>query len=268
MSRYGRFHVPEGLRSLERLHIHDGSPLREVTHEPKCAVLDQQTLLSQGIRVSAFIPGAKDVNALGSCTANATTVAMSNVLPEDEWCHFATASSYADTVGAEEGAIAFYHYCTDQTSTPQSEWPPTDCGSSGPYIVEALQRLDLIKTDRIAHDATSFVSLMQGTGLLIGGPFLNAWEEPGPDAIVDGDGTYDALAAQIRLGVAGGHERFAAAVEKLVLTATDRVTPFKTIIRERNSWGASWGDHGSFRMHLSTYMLLAPYSDYRQVVPR
>lgn len=261
---FGQFAVPEPPHNLAFLHLHRGERLDTTTDEPKCGVLDQQTLFAQGIDTSKIVAGAPRVNALGDCTANATIVDMSNVLPEDEWCHFATASSFEDVVGAECGAIRFYAEETHQTGTPGQEWPPTDCGSSGPYIVQELERLGLIKGQRIASGAQNIVSLMQHRGLLMGGPFLNAWMTPGPNAMVDGNGTATELALQLRQGVAGGHETRPSAIEKLTLTETGAVTAEKTVIRVRNSWG-HWGDHGSFRIHLSTLERLGRYYDFRQV---
>lgn len=266
MPTYGWFHVIEGPSSLAALHFHDGSVLKEVTHAPKCGVLDQEDLFAQGIYVSRFIKNAKDADALGSCTANATMAATSAILPEDEWLTFATASAYDDVVNIEEGAITFYHECTDQTGTLQQEWPPTDCGSSGPYIVSELQRLGLVKGASVAHGATSFVSLMQTTGILVGGPWFNSWETPGKLGMIDGNGTATDLRAAIASGVAGGHERYSFQIEHLALTATGDVTPEKTILVDRNSWSRSWGDTGNYRVHLSTYVMLGGSSDYRQLV--
>jgi hypothetical protein len=248
-----------------RVHLHAGADLHEVDHEPKVGVLDQEDLFAQGIYVSRFIPGAKDVDALGSCTANATMSAVSNVLPEDEFLSFATASAYDDVVNVEEGAITFYSKCTAQTATPQTEYPPTDCGSSGPYIVQELQRLDLVKTDTIAHGPTNLISLMQADGVLMGSPWLNAWETP-VHGVIDGDGSTAVLERQLRQGIAGGHETYLSAIEKLTLTETGRVVPEETILRGRNSWSASWGTGGSYYVHLSTLVSIGSACDFRQLV--
>jgi len=266
MPSYGRYAVPESPARLASLHFHDGGPLHEVTHEPKVAVLDQEDLFAQGIYVSHLVHGATDVDALGDCTANATMAALSNLLPEDEFLHFATAGSYEDTKNAEIGAILFYAECTHQTGTPQTEWPPTDCGSSGPYIVSELERLQLIEGDTLAHGATSLVSLMQRTGVLAGIPYFTAWEQPDAAGFVDGDGSPEALQAAVRSGLAGGHEVYLSAVEKVALTETGVVIPEKTVIRFRNSWSARWGDHGSGRFHLSTLVAIGAYADFRQLV--
>jgi hypothetical protein len=272
---YGRVQVAESPGALLRLHIHDGATqLREVDHEPKVAVLDQEDLLAQGIRCSQFIAGAQDVDALGSCTANATTSALSNLLPERRFAGFVYGPNvgtyarlaYTDTKAAEEAAIRFYHACTDQTGDPAQEWPPTDCGSSGPYIVSELQRQNLCTTDRIAHGPDNLVSLLQADGVLMGSPWLMAWEEPDAHGFIDGDGSIATLEAQLKQGVAGGHETYLSAIEKISVLASGHVDPFGTVLRIRNSWSPSWGDHGSCRIHLSTLVALGGACDFRQLV--
>ncbi|HEX5347862.1 MAG TPA: hypothetical protein VFW64_12310 [Pseudonocardiaceae bacterium] len=265
---YGRYQVAEPLSALLRTHVHDGRPLREVDWEPKVGVLDQSDLLAQSIRCSEFIPGATDPDALGSCTANGTTSALSNLLDEQDFLNLVGAPTYADVVAAEKWAISFYHQCSDQTGDPSQEWPPTDCGSSGPYIVSELKALNLAAGDRIAHGADSIVSLMQDGGLLIGSPWLNDWEEPNSAGFIDGDGSVATLQQQIKDGVAGGHETFLSAVERLALTETGRVIPERTVLRGRNSWSARWGDHGSYRVYLSTLVALGQYCDFRLLVAR
>jgi|SRR5579875_3659675 len=266
---YGRYAVAEPPSRLARLHFHKGEQLREVDHEPKVAVLDQQDLLAQGIRCSTFVPGCRtNPDALGSCTANATTSALSNVVDQQTFFDLIGAKSYRNPKAAEKWAIGFYAECTHQTGDPATEWPPTDCGSSGPYIIDECERLGLAGGDRIAaHTPEDIVSLVQDDGALVGQPFLAAWETPGPDAMIDGDGKVATLEAQIAQGVAGGHETYLSAIEKLALTETGAVDPFNTILRFRNSWGPSWGDHGSYRAHLSTYLILGGSVDIRRLEP-
>src|ERR1017187_5196766 len=263
---YGRFHLAEAPSVLRTLHVHDGvSPLKEVDHEPKVAVLDQSDLLAQGIRCSTFIPGAQDADALGSCTANATVSALSNLLSPADFSAFIKANSYVDVVSAEKAAISFYHACTDQTGKPEEEWPPTDCGSTGAYVVQQLVHMGLAKGALVASDATSIVSLLHQGGVIVGQPFFNKAEEPDAQGFIDGDGSPSAIETLLASGVAGGHETHISAIEKLVLLPTGQVDPFKTVLRERNSWSAGWGDHGSYRCHLSLHVALAGSSDFRLI---
>ena len=260
---YGRFQVVEPFEGLFRIHRHDGSQLKAVSHEPPLAVLDQSDLIAQGIIVSEIVSGAPaNVDALGSCTANATTVALSNLLDDAKFFTTTGVASYANAVGAEKFAIKFYNECTDQTGNTQTEWPPTDCGSSGPYIVEELQSTGLASGDKIAHTPTDIVSLLQASGVLLGSPWFYAWETPSASGFIDDEGIEGALAS----GVAGGHETYWWGVESLALTATGEVDPTKTVILGRNSWSAAWGDHGNYRAHLSTFAAIAQYCDWRQLV--
>lgn len=267
MSRYGRFQVAEPLGA--RIHLHQGETLREVSHPPRCPVLDQQDLLAQGIFVDTLIPGAKRVAALSSCTANATVAKLSSFLPEALFSHFVghwggANGALTDAKGCEEAAIRFYHACTSQTGNPGQEWPPTDCGSSGPYIVSELARLGLASGAAVAHGPQNIVSLLQHGSLLAGTPFLNVWEEPAVSGFVDGNGSYATLEQDLQLGVAGGHEYLVYAIVKLAFyQGTDVVDPFHTILRARNSWSRSWGDVGDFLIHLSTLVALGASCDFR-----
>lgn len=264
---YGQFHVADSPSTLATsLHLHQGETLREVDHEPRNAVLDQEDLIAQGIDTATLIKGAKRVDALGSCTANASMSALSLVLSELDYLTFCKATSYEDTKAIEEAAIEFYAGETHLTGIPADEWPPVDCGSSGPYMFQYAHERGLVSSQRIAHGAQNIVSLLQRDGVLQGGPFLNVWEEPPASGIVDGNGSYATLEEQIAMGVAGGHETYQSAIVKLTLSATGIVEPEKTLLRVRNSWTKSWGDNGSFFIHLSTLVALGGYYDFRQFI--
>lgn len=277
MSKFGRYAVAEPPHNLGLFHHRDPEStvaLKEVDHEPAVEVLDQEDLDKQGIDTSVLIPGAPKVVALGSCVFNTAVEATSNAVPAAAFNQLpaklgleTVAELCDDTRVAEECAIVMYHQGTDQTGDPSQEWPPTDCGSSGVYMVELLKKLGVIHSQRIAHGPDNVASLLQKDGVCVGSPFLNAWMEPGADGFVDGNGKLSTVQHQIQLGVAGGHEYYLSAIEKLVLLRTGAVDPWNTVIRFRNHWTKSWGDHGSGRMHLSTLTLvLASYADFRQLV--
>lgn len=264
---YGRIQVPERPATLLRLHQHKGGTLKEVTHEPKVAVLDQEDLFAQGIYTSRIVQGAKDVTALGDCVFNAFMAACSNALIEDQFIELTQAASYADTKSVEIEAIRLYDWVSHATGTPATEWPPTDCGSSGLAVNEYAIEKGIVTSEKVAsHTAEAIVSLLQDTGVMVGQPFLNAWETPAPNGFVDGNGSAAVLESQIRQGVAGGHETYICQVAVLHLTETGKVTAEKTVLRVRNSWSRNWGHTGSYYIHLSTYLALAPYCDFRQIV--
>lgn len=266
MHVYGQFHVPEPLENLLHLHQHHGEALTTVDHEPKIGVLEQENFDQQNIDTAKIVPGAPKVNALGNCTANAATAALSNVLTQQRFFQVTGCASYEDTRQGEIFAISYYNGETDLTGKPGTEWPPTDCGSSGPYVVQYAEKLGLVTGQKIAHGPQNLVSLLQLDGVMEGGPFLNAWEDPPAGAVVDGNGSVSTLESQVQQGVAGGHETFISAIESLSLTETGVVEPAKTIFRVRNSWGGSWGDSGSFYVHLSTLVALGSYYDFRVFV--
>jgi hypothetical protein len=261
---FGRYAVAEPMR-LELLHFHRGEPLKVVDHEPPIPCLDQEDLEAQGIDTAALIPGAQSVDALGSCTAQATTASLSErykaagqALP--------SGLSTSDAKADEEWAIRFYHACTDQTGDPSQEWPPTDCGSTGLYCCTELEKQKLIGSYKSASGVQNLVSLLQGGTVIVGMPWFNSWMEPDSHAFVDGDGSMDALERAIDSGVAGGHETCISAVERLTLNGLGMIDPDESHVRVRNSWSASFGDHGSYRIHLSTLQMLGSHADFKAFV--
>lgn len=266
MPSYGRYQVAEPPSA--QVHLHMEGTLSAVSHPPRCPVLDQEDLIAQGIDTSKLVPGAQRVNALGSCTAQTTVAKCSSFLPEDKFVKFVgTPNALTNSKACEERAIIFYHQETFQTGDPGQEWPPSDCGSSGVYMVSELKRLGLATGSVVANGAQNIVSLLQRGSLMAGTPFLYAWESPGSNGMIDGDGSNATLQAQIAQGVAGGHEWLMYAIVKLAFhPGTDIVDPYNTILRCRNSWSKSWGDNGDFECHLSTWVTLGSYSDFRLLV--
>lgn len=267
---FGQYTVPEPIENMTLIHRHDGvSELKTVDHEPPLAVLDQEDLNEQGIDTATLVPGATDVDALGSCTANATTVAVSNLglsLYQKYLAALAVTAPptpFADPKSGEEAAIRFYHVETGLSKTP---WPTNDDGCTGPLLTKALIDMGIITTQKVAQSVQDICSLLQTDGIAEGGPFLNAWMEPPAGTVVDGNGSASVLEAQIKQGVAGGHETYISSIEKIELSASGQVIPEKTIFRVRNSWSATWGDAGSFYIHASTLAALGSYFDFRQLV--
>ena len=262
-TRYGRVAVAEPPSSLARAHWHDGSELQTVSHPPKIPVLDQQDLRQQGIDTASLIPGAAEVDALGSCVANATTAALSAILPD---ARLTALGIGAGPVADEEFAIRLYHNLTLLTGNPSSEFPPEDCGSSGLYACQYLEVHGIISGHKIAHGPVNILSLLQQGPLIVGQPYLCAWEDPGSDHFIDGDGSLTTLEYDISGGVAGGHETCLYAIEEIGYDEQGALDPFATVLRFRNSWGSGWADSGSALVHLSTFAALGNYCDFRLLI--
>jgi len=266
-TKFGRYQVAEPLR-VETLHFHRGEPLIEVDHEPPVPVLDQEDLFAQGIRTSELVAGAADVDALGSCTCNAGTVSLAEHLNGKVGAQAVINAglSLTDAVANEKFAIKLYHSVTWQTGDPSQEWPPTDCGSTGLYVCHELETQGLIKGHKTANDVHGMVSLLQSGTVIMGSPWFNAWMEPNPQGFVDGNGAIEDLQRALDSGVAGGHETCISAVEKLTWATQHKFDMENCVVRVRNSWSNSWGDNGSYRIHLSTLQRLASYVDYKAFV--
>lgn len=266
-TKFGRYQVADPMR-LDRMHLHLGETLREVDHEPPLPVLDQEDLLKQGIDTSQLIPGAMRVDALGSCTCQAGTASLAERYAADRGVDSLSSIglSTTDAVADEEFAVRLYHAVTWQTGDPSTEWPPTDCGSTGLYVCTELESQGLISGHKTAAGVHNLVSLLQAGTVIMGAPWFNAWMEPDALGFVDGEGSPGALQTAITSGVAGGHETCITAVERLVVDAVGRIDAAESHVRVRNSWSPSWGDGGSYRVHLSTLEMLGQYVDFKQLV--
>ncbi len=252
--RLGRHQVLDS-RSLDWLHSHDGAALKPAEHEPRVPVLDQEDLTAQGIRVSQVVAGATDADALGSCTGNAGTAAVSALLSPEQ--AKAAGLDYSSSKAAEEWAIGLYAQATGLDQAPGT-FPPDDSGSSGLGIAKALKQRRLISSYTHATTATALASLLQNGTVLLGVPWFQAWFDPDTGGFIDrGDWASSPLA--------GGHEICVTALEDVATDRHGQVVPEGTVIRFRNSWGASWGDHGEGRMSLATYQELRRYIDAIQL---
>lgn len=244
-------------RSLAYRRHYTGEPLKPTEWAPKVPVLDQQDLLTQGIHTSQLADGVEDVDALGSCTANAAT-ALVSVL-QDAGTLSAAGLDVTDPVAAERWAIGLYSDATHHDQWNDEAWPTTDCGSSGLGVAKALRTRGLV--DQYGH-ATTALELcrdLQTGPVLMGTVWYEAWFSPvGASALLDDiPGWQDSP-------VAGGHEVCVTALEDVALDATGNLDPARTILRIRNSWSSSWGDSGEFRMSLAVYEALRADIDITQ----
>lgn len=252
----GRHQVLDA-RSLLYVHAGTHQPLATAEHEPPCPVLDQSNLKAQGIDVRALFPGKRlrYVDALGSCVGNATVAHLTERLG------MTRVGLAPDSPAAGEVlAIRRYHRATECDEDLPDTYPRVDSGSSGLGSARACRVDGLISTYRHAVDAVGLLSLLQTGTAMVGMPWFEAWFTP------DGLGFIDSGNWHLS-PIAGGHEVCATAVERLVLSATGVPDPDLTVLRYRNSWGGGWGDHGSFRMRLSTHLLILRHVDVIQMAP-
>lgn len=236
-------------------------------------ILDQEDLLKQGIHTSQFIPGcATDVDALGSCTANASTGSYAERLAAaysgaDIAAALAAAGlSPTDAAQDEEWAIKFYNATTDAYGGPGGEWPPNDDGSTGIYCCDELEAEHHIQSHVTGAGLEGLLTMLQIGSAIVGSPWFNSMMEPDQYGFIDGDGSRSAFEAMVRSGLAGGHERYAGCLETLALTRTGEVDILNTVLEDDNSWSESWGDQGRYRYHASFVVWLGGQFDSKQFV--
>ncbi|MFH8294957.1 hypothetical protein [Streptomyces sp. NPDC018059] len=254
----GRHQVLDA-RSLAYRQHYGGELLRPVRWQPAIPVLNQQNLIAQGICTSAVVPGAPDVDAVGSCTANAAAVALSVALDPADLEEAGLPGD--DAAEAERWALRLYAKATAVDEFVPYQWPPADSGSSGLGVARALKASGLITSYTHALDATALAAALQNGPVLVGLPWFNAWSTPGRDGFVD------TVPYWRTSGLAGGHEVCATGLEEVAQYNSGRVIPERTVLRLRNSWGQDWGQGGDFFLHLSTYIALHEQVDAIQLHP-
>ncbi len=184
-----------------------------------------------------------DQGHLGSCTGNAGTGAL-GTQPLYDACGRAALPDPADAISGEEFAVTLYSEAT-KVDAYQGEYPPDDTGSSGLAICKVLEARGIISGYRWARTPYGFLRLLQNGPVLQGMPWYNAFFDPDSAGFIDSDPSWASS------GLAGGHEVVAIGVE------LDMQDAFNSAITYANSWSASWGDAGRFRMRLRTYEQLS-----------
>lgn len=273
-TKFGQYSVDEKLL-LPRALFHSSEQLKEVSWPIPIPVLDQEDLQRQGIDTATLVVGAQTVDALGSCTANASaahiaqlSVAAGKDLESLEigfggkvW-RMSPNSSPAN----EQWAIVFYHLDTDQTGDQSQEWPPTDCGSTGQYCCELAVSKGLAKDYTVPHNVQGALLALQTGTVIQGGPWFNSWFQPDSNGFVDGDGSVEALQSAIQSGVAGGHETCQHGILQMAQLKSGAIDLQNTVVEVRNSWSSAFGVSGDYRIHASTLDMLGNYFDYKQMV--
>lgn len=163
-----------------------------------------------------------DQGDLGSCTAHAAVHAL-NTDPL-----FDGSRRPLD----ERDALALYGQATAIDAYPGS-FPPNDTGSSGLAVAKAARRAGLVREYRHAFGVDHVLGALVRGPLIIGIGWRRAMMHPRPD---------DGFVEVPRFGepggdVVGGHE--------VCLAGLD--VDARTVLGV-NSWGASWGVGGYFRL--------------------
>lgn len=244
-------------RTLAYRRPYIGQRLHPTEWAPKLPVLDQENLLSQGIRTSQLAAGVEDVDALGSCTANAAAAAVSVLHTADTLAD--AGLDVTDPAAAEAWAIGLYSDATRCDEWLDDAWPFDDCGSSGLGVAKALKARGLIDQYGTATTAEELCVLLQAGPVLAGLPWYEAWFEPvGRHALLD------EIPGWQSSPLAGGHEVCITALEHVMYRPGGDLDYPRTILRLRNSWSSGWGDTGEFRMSLSAYQALRDEIDLVQ----
>jgi hypothetical protein len=244
-------------RSLAYRRRYTGEVLRPTEWAPKVPVLDQQDLTAQGIRTAQMFDGVDDLDALGSCTANAATAAVSVL--HDATTLAAAGLDVTDPAAAEKWAIGLYADATTKDQWQDATWPTQDCGSSGLGVAKALRGRALIDQYGHATTAEELCALLQTGPVLAGLPWYDAFFSPvGELALLDEIPTWQSSP------VVGGHEVCVTALETVATDEHGGLIYEHTILRCQNSWSASWGDSGSFRLSLALYQALRSEIDLVQ----
>jgi hypothetical protein len=196
-----------------------------------------------------------DQGRLGSCTGHAGTEALAALYGQDlSSVRLSGLPLGVSAVADEQFAVDVYHEATISDGFPGT-YPPDDTGSSGLGVCRALKRVHLISRYTWGTSVHAFALMLQRGGVLMGMPWLEAFFSPDPNGFIDADPHWQ------QSQVAGGHELYVEALE-----AWHDVDYAGSIVRFRQSWGASWGDHGYGRMRLSTYQALKAQVDLKQLV--
>ncbi|MET7713652.1 hypothetical protein [Streptomyces sp. NPDC005407] len=242
-------------RSLAYRRAWAGQSLHPTAWEPRLPVLDQQHLIAQGIHTADTYGLDADVDALSSCTGNAATALLSILLTKEQ--AIAAGLTLDDAARAQHFALGLYADATELDRWHEMTWPVQDFGSSGLGVSKAMRARGLIDQYGHATTAEELCALLQTGPVLMGMPWHAAFSSPDADGFIDADRNWSASPIE------GGHEVCVTALEAVALE-DDRLLPAHTILRFRNSWSSSWGDHGDGRLRLSTYLALRNQIDICQ----
>jgi hypothetical protein len=182
-----------------------------------------------------------DQGNVGSCTGNGE-VGVLGSSPNYE------ALTQAQQKSLNE-ALALKVYSGAEDIDGDGPYPPNDNGSSGPSAAKAAMKLGLISGYTHCLSLTDVIDAMQTYAVSIGINWYDSFDSPaGSDAL---------LVISPNAAVRGGHEPMLRGVDME-----------NKVFLGDNSWGASWGDKGSFTVSFATLTrLLAEDGDATVSVP-
>jgi hypothetical protein len=194
----------------------------------------QDTLLGRHI-------GILDQGDVGSCTGNAETGALGT----DPL--YGTLSPKQQANLDEALALALYSAAEDIDG--DGPYPPNDNGSTGLSVCKAAQNAGWISGyTHCLSTASVLDAISSGHAVILGTNWYDSMDSPDSSGLVS-----ISPGAQVR----GGHEYLARGID----TANQ-------LIRLDNSWGAGWGDQGSFCYSWDTLtQLLSEQGDGTVSVP-
>lgn len=198
---------------------------RHVEHDPRSLQFAHGVLPKTAIKSVDWTRRAPifDQQSLASCTGNAAAGLVATDFLGRTGLTSVTIDGQVVPVD-EDFAVRVYELAT-QLDNIDGTYPPDDTGSSGLGAAKALKKLGLAASYKHAFSLDALKSALQ-TGAAMAGTI---WPESAFD--VDGNGY---LIVDRKSQIAGGHE--------YVISAYDAA---KDAFRIDNSWGESWGVHGS-----------------------
>ncbi len=229
-------------RIPEHRSLNGGRLGRHVRHDPRSL---QYRFAKTGVRVitktwDRHIP-ILDQGDVGSCTGNALVGALATS-PVFEGLPGPTLLTPLDEV------LALRMYSEAEVIDGDGPYPPNDYGSTGLSVCQAGKADGLLSgyTHAFGLDDT-LAALMDGP-VLLGINWYSSFDQPAPTGLVT-----ISPGAWIR----GGHEIVARGVDVATMS-----------VLLDNSWGAGWGNAGSFSMSFDTLtQLLAEQGDATVPVP-
>ncbi|KIZ16823.1 hypothetical protein [Streptomyces natalensis] len=198
---------------------------RHVQHDPRSLRYAHGVLPQSAIKTVDWQRRAPifDQGSVGSCTGNAAAGLLGTDSSARPGLTSVTISGNAVPVD-EQLAVQVYSLAT-QLDSIRGAYPPDDTGSSGLGAAKALVKLGLAAKYTHAFSLDALNSALQAGPVMVGTLWLESMFNIDPDGYVVVDR---------KSQVAGGHE--------YVISAYDAD---RKAYRLDNSWGESWGAHGS-----------------------